>query len=93
MLRGSPTAVGWPKVALGVVRVPKVPLGIMLLRWLSVLKASAMASRRTCSAMAKVRLRRALMLKKSKPMPALRPMRVPGRASVQGLRPLVAERV
>ena len=49
-----------------------------------------MASRWRRSVSGKVRERRGLRVKKSKPVPALRAMRVPGRASVHGLRPAEA---
>src|SRR5580692_7351124 len=96
MLRGSPTAVACPNVGFGVLGyapVPQVALGIISLRWLSELKASAMPSSLTRSVRAKVLLSRAFRLKKSKPTPALRPITAPGRASVHGFSPPFAVRL
>ena len=79
-LRGSLTAVTWPNVGdgfAGYAPAPKLSFSVRLLRRLSELNASAIASRCRRSPMRKLRLRRELTLKKSLPVPALRPMNAP----------------
>jgi hypothetical protein len=83
-LPGSPTAIACPKVRRGrICSCPHVAFGIMSLRRLSELSASAISSSLIRPVRANARLNRASRLKKSKPTPALRPMTEAGRASVQ----------